>query len=81
MNFFFSFPCSITTSNCGFVNEMFLSEIFFTEKFITKKTTAAKVVKIRFGWLDHEDWMGQKSATGQQSRLSRDVENFKLVEI
>lgn len=37
--------------------------------------------KIRFGWLDHEDWMGQRAATGQQARLSRDVENFKLLEI
>lgn len=40
-----------------------------------------KILKIRFGWLDHEDWMGQKSATGQQSRLSRNVENFKLIEL
>jgi len=40
-----------------------------------------KILKIRFGWLDHKDWMGQKSATGQQSRLSRDVENFKLIEL
>ncbi len=50
------------------------------EKF-TEENTAPKIVKIRFGWLDHEDWMGQKSATGQQSRLSRDVENFKLLEL
>lgn len=40
-----------------------------------------KIFKIRFGWLDHEDWLGQKSATGQQSRLSRDVESFKLIEL
>lgn len=50
------------------------------EKF-TEENTNPKIVKIRFGWLDHEDWMGQKSATGQQSRLSRDVENFKLLEL
>jgi hypothetical protein len=40
-----------------------------------------RITKIRFGWLDHEDWMGQKSATGQQARLSRDVETYKLLEI
>lgn len=37
-----------------------------------------KILLIRFGWLDHEDWMGQASATGQQSRLSNDTENGKL---
>lgn len=36
------------------------------------------IKKIRFGWIDAEDWMGQKAATGQQSRLSADVENNKL---
>lgn len=40
-----------------------------------------KILKIRFGWLDHDDWVGQASQTGQQSRLSRDVENGKLIEI
>ena len=39
------------------------------------------VLKIRFGWLDHEDWMGQKAATGQQSRISSSVEALKLLEI
>lgn len=34
---------------------------------------------IRFGWLDHEDWLGQKSATGQQARLSPAVLAGKLV--
>ena len=50
------------------------------EKF-TPQNTKPKILKIRFGWLDHEDWMGQKSATGQQSRLSRDVETLKLIEL
>ena len=40
-----------------------------------------KITRIRFGWLDHTDWMGQKSQTGQQSRLSKDVESFKLLEL
>ncbi|WP_293367766.1 ScaI family restriction endonuclease [Nevskia sp.] len=34
--------------------------------------------RIRFGWLDHSDWQGQPSATGQQARLSAEVERGKL---
>lgn len=48
-------------------------------KFVEDQTGAPKIAKIRFGWLDHRDWMGQKAATGQQSRLSREVENSKLL--
>ena len=33
------------------------------------------ITRIRFGWLDHEDWMGQQAPTGQQARLSSDVES------
>jgi hypothetical protein len=36
---------------------------------------------VRFGWLDSTDWIGQKAATGQQSRLPLEVESFKLLEI
>lgn len=34
--------------------------------------------RIRFGWLDHSDWQGQIAATGQQARLSPEVERGKL---
>lgn len=40
-----------------------------------------KLSSIRFGWLDHSDWMGQEAASGQQARLSPDVENFKLLSL
>lgn len=36
---------------------------------------------IRFGWIDHEDWIGQAAASGQQSRLSKEVEEGKLLTI
>ena len=49
------------------------------EKF--KDTTNPKILKIRFGWIDHEDWLGQISSSGQQARLSADVENYKLLTI
>lgn len=50
------------------------------EKFSDKKGLP-QIKLIRFGWLDATDWIGQKAATGQQSRLPLDVENFKLKEL
>lgn len=38
-----------------------------------------RIRRIRFGWLDHADWAGQKAATGQQARLSPAVEKGKLL--
>jgi hypothetical protein len=35
--------------------------------------------RVRFGWLDHSDWVGQTAATGQQARLSPEVERGKLL--
>ncbi len=35
--------------------------------------------RIRFGWLDHGDWVGQRAATGQQARLPPEVEELKLL--
>lgn len=36
------------------------------------------VTKIKFGWLDHSDWVAQASATGQQSHLTLEAKKFKL---
>jgi hypothetical protein len=47
------------------------------EKF-TKTRKRPRVALIRFGWLDHTDWMGQKAASGQQARLDAFVEQVKL---
>ena len=49
------------------------------EKF--SNTTNPQIKLIRFGWIDSGDWIGQKAATGQQSRLSSDVENYKLLQL
>ncbi|MGH8510383.1 MAG: ScaI family restriction endonuclease [Gammaproteobacteria bacterium] len=43
--------------------------------------TRPNILLVRFGWLDSTDWVGQKAATGQQSRLPPDVESYKLLEI
>ena len=34
--------------------------------------------KIRFGYIEHTDWKGQTSQTGQQASLSIDAKKFKL---
>lgn len=39
------------------------------------------ITLVRFGWLDHTDWIGQASQTGQQARLHPDAEAFKLVSL
>jgi hypothetical protein len=36
---------------------------------------------VRFGWIDREDWQGQAAATGQQAKLSPDVERYKLLSL
>jgi hypothetical protein len=40
-----------------------------------------KVTLIRFGWLDHTDWIGQASATGQQARLRPESDRSKLLKL
>ncbi len=37
------------------------------------------IVRIRFGWLDHIDWVAQKAATGQAASLQPTSERSKLV--
>lgn len=49
------------------------------EKFYGAKKPSIRL--IRFGWIDSSDWIGQKAATGQQSRLPSDVENYKLLQL
>jgi hypothetical protein len=45
-----------------------------------KKAQKIPEVKlVRFGWIDAADWIGQRSQTGQQARLSPIVERAKLV--
>jgi hypothetical protein len=50
------------------------------EKFIDQKKQP-KIRLIRFGWIDASDWIGQKAATGQQSRLPPNVEESKLLKL
>lgn len=42
-------------------------------------TSEPRILKIQFGWLDHSDWIGQKSETGQQATLTKDAKAHKLL--
>lgn len=46
-----------------------------------KQVGSPKIVRIRFGWIEHSDWVGQTAATGQQARLSPEANRFKLIDI
>ena len=48
---------------------------------ISKSNPRPKITIIRFGYLEHEDWIAQKSATGQQARLTSEAYKSKLIEI
>jgi hypothetical protein len=38
-----------------------------------------EVRRIRFGWLDHSDWIGQSAPTGQQAHLNPNTRKAKLL--
>jgi len=40
-----------------------------------------RVTWVRMGWLDHTDWIAQRSATGQQARLDPRAKSSKLFEL
>lgn len=44
-----------------------------------KKMPRPRIRRVRFGWLDHTDWVGQRAPTGQQARLRPDSEKKKLL--
>jgi hypothetical protein len=50
------------------------------QKFASPKERP-KIKLVRFGWLDHSDWVGQSATTGQQARLRREAEAYKLLKL
>jgi hypothetical protein len=46
-----------------------------------KTRVVSPLTQVRFGWLDHTDWVGQSSPTGQQARVPAAVARAKLVAI
>jgi hypothetical protein len=49
------------------------------DKFGGKKRPEVNL--IRFGWIDHDDWVGQAADTGQQAHLKPEAEKYKLIRI
>ncbi len=45
----------------------------------SETTSLPRIRLIRFGWLDHTDWVGQAAATGQQASLDTYTEQAKLL--
>jgi hypothetical protein len=48
------------------------------QKFLQSQA-APQLQLVRFGWLDHSDWIGQAAVTGQQARLNPISERAKLL--
>lgn len=44
----------------------------------SKSKPSPEILNIRFGWLDHSDWKGQASSTGQQASLSPETYQLKF---
>ncbi|MBL8763131.1 MAG: ScaI family restriction endonuclease [Phycisphaerae bacterium] len=59
------------------------SGFYLTVNFGKFGTSAAQptLTRIRFGWLDHTDWIGQAAASGQQAHLTSDADQHKLIEL
>lgn len=47
--------------------------------FTEGSTDRPAITKVRFGWLDHSDWRGQKAASGQAATPSVDAKKYKLM--
>jgi len=59
-------------------NSFYLAVNF--EKF-SQENHNPSITKIRFGYLTHKDWRGQKAASGQQAALPIVTERSKLVDL
>jgi len=50
------------------------------EKF-DEKNKRPKINKVGFGWIEHLDWIGQASQTGQQARLAPETYELKILNL
>ncbi|MBI5526099.1 MAG: ScaI family restriction endonuclease [Deltaproteobacteria bacterium] len=50
------------------------------EKF-SKEGSLPKISQVRFGWLDHSDWIAQRAPTGQQAHVNPRADAAKLVRL
>jgi hypothetical protein len=54
---------------------------YLTINFEKIETKDPKILLIQMGWLNHSDWIGQKSETGQQASLTKEARLNKLIEL
>ena len=55
------------------------SGYYLTINFEKISVSEPKILLIQMGWLDHSDWRGQKSETGQQASLTKEARSSKFV--
>ena len=55
------------------------SGYYLTINFEKISVREPKILLIQMGWLDHSDWRGQKSETGQQASLTKEARATKFV--
>jgi hypothetical protein len=55
------------------------SGYYVTINFEKIAANAPKILLIQMGWLNHADWIGQTSETGQQASLSKEARENKLI--
>lgn len=55
------------------------SGYYLTINFEKINANDPRILLIQMGWLDHSDWKGQKSETGQQASLTKEAKNKKLI--
>jgi hypothetical protein len=78
-----SFAQESTTGREGKKNKSGYYLVVNFQKFNTniQGSQLPQIHLVRFGWLDREDWQGQKTENGQKATLSRDVETYKLLDL
>ena len=54
------------------------SGYYLTINFEKINANQPRILLIQMGWLDHSDWVGQKSETGQQASLTKEARKNKF---
>ena len=49
--------------------------------YITINFVGQTLTLVRLGWIDEEDWVGQKAQSGQSATLKEEAYKYKLIEI
>lgn len=66
---------SYAISNTG----KFKDGYYLTINFEKISLSNPRILLIQFGWLEHSDWKGQSSETGQRASLTKEAKKNKLI--